>query len=68
VLQIVASAKRLSAPLALAVATAEGKLLGLTKYKRDKAMFFIALAPAPILPGSVVLTMTILTLSKGVKV
>jgi hypothetical protein len=66
--QTVALDNTSSAPLALAVATADGKLDGATRYNSESIIFFMALAAAPIFPGSVVFTMTILTLSKLVKV
>jgi hypothetical protein len=48
-----------SAPAALNVASAQGKIFGLTRYNLASPMFFIALATPPMLPGCVVPTRTI---------
>ena len=50
-LYTVALANISSAPVALEVASALGKILGDTKQRLNMLMFFIARATAPILPG-----------------
>ena len=57
-------ASRSSAPAARALASADGKLDGLTKRKFCCPIVFMARAAAPILPGCVVPTKTIQTFSK----
>jgi hypothetical protein len=56
----VAFAKTSSAPEALDVASALGKILGETSDRLVIFMFFMARATAPMLPGCVVSTRTIL--------
>jgi hypothetical protein len=55
----VAFARTSSAPEALDVASALGKILGETNQRLLMPMFFMARATAPILPGWVVSTRTI---------
>jgi hypothetical protein len=60
--QTVARANTSSAPDALEVASALGNIFGETSLKLGIFMFFIARATAPMLPGWVVPTSTILIL------
>lgn len=55
-----AFAKISSAPAAREVASALGKIFGATKHRLSMHIFFIARATAPMLPGCVVSTKTIL--------
>ena len=55
---IVAVCSRSSAPEAMAVASALGNILGVTRWSELRPMTFMALAVAPMLPGWVVLIKT----------